>query len=61
MAELVNQPTNKPVRKITAGGLAGALVTAVVGILGIELAAEVIAALTTITTFGVGYFVKERE
>lgn len=61
MAKLVNQPTNIPVRKISAGGLAGAFVTAVIGIFNINLEPEVIAAITTIVTFVAGWVVKERE
>ena len=61
MAKLVNQKTNQPTRKVTAGAVAGALVTAVVKGFDIDLDPEVVAALTTLVSFGISYFVKERE
>ena len=53
----------KPNTKVAAGGLAGGLSLLVVwgvGAAGIEVPAEVAAALTTIITFAVSYFVPER-
>ena len=56
-------PGMMPSRKVGAGGLAGALTTLLVGVLsmnGVELSAEMSAALATIFTFVVAYMVPER-
>lgn len=53
-----------PNRKVSVGGLAGALSVILVAILrpiGIVLDAEVSSAMTTLLTFVTAYFVKEPE
>ena len=56
-------PTRAPVRKVAAGGVAGALVTVIVVVLGLvwpntfsQLPDGFEAALTTLATFLVSYF-----
>lgn len=51
-----------PSRKITSVALAGALTTIAVWLLalgGVEVPAQVAAALTTVLTFGAGYIVAD--
>jgi hypothetical protein len=51
-------PSKKPVAKVQAGLLAGALTTIVIGIanwLGLEATPEIAAALTTLLSFAAGY------
>lgn len=53
----------KPNTKVAAGGLAGGLSLLLVwgiGALGVEVPAEVAAAITTVITFAVSYFVPEK-
>ena len=57
---LKNQPTAQPTRKVAAAGLAGAVVAVVLGVTGLEFSSEVVAAIVTLLTFAVSYFVKER-
>lgn len=60
----INQPTLKPTTKVTAGGLGGAvavLTVAILGQFGVDLGAEVAAALTTLLSFGASYLVKDKE
>ena len=57
---LKNQPTVQPTRKVAAAGLAGAVVAVVLGVTGLEFSSEVVAAIVTLLTFAVSYFVKER-
>lgn len=63
MSELVNQPTSVPSRKVSAAGVAGALTLVLVYLVnqftGVEITAEVSAALTTLIAFAGGYFTKE--
>jgi len=63
MAELVDQPTAAPTRKVAAGGIGGAIMFLVAlclkQFLGIELPDEVIAGSTAIVAFLFAYFVKE--
>lgn len=59
----VNQPTRNPTRKLSAAVI-GAAVMAVVGLAVKNLAPDwydptVIAALTPVVIFGLGYFVKD--
>ena len=56
--------TKIPARKVTAGGLAGALATILVWVLNTfvlsaeqQITGEIAAALTTVLTFMVGYFI----
>lgn len=57
----VNAPSAKPIRKVAAGGAAGAVTTIVVWALSsfvhIDVPSEVAAALTLLVMFGVSYFV----
>lgn len=51
-----------PNRKVTAGGLGGALAMVLVwglGELGVDVPAEVAAALSTVVGFGLAYFTNE--
>ena len=53
----------RPNSKVAAGGLAGGLSLLLiwgVGAAGVAVPAEVAAAITTIITFGVSYFVTEK-
>lgn len=53
----------KPNTKVAAGGLAGGLSMIIIWLLGqldVDLPAEVAAAITTLVTFAVGYFVPEK-
>lgn len=54
-------PTGKPVRKVAAGGVAGAIVTIAVFVLKnfakIDIPSEVASALTTVVTFLISYIV----
>jgi len=53
----------KPNTKVAAGGLAGGLSMLIiwgVGAAGVDVPAEVAAAITTLVTFVVGYFVPEK-
>lgn len=62
MAKLVNQDTPAPTRKVAVGGIAGSLTVVlvyIIGLFGIELPAEVVAALTALIQFGAAYFVRE--
>jgi hypothetical protein len=59
-------PTNAPVRKVAAGGIAGAFVTLLVGILNAyvpffeikPISGEIAGAATTVLTFLVAYSVR---
>lgn len=65
------QPTPKPTQKMTTVGLAGVVVTAVVGILaafGVQVPADVsgavltgVSAVVTVVTFVAGYVKKEKK
>ena len=60
---MTDQPSKLPNRKVGSAGLAGALSVLVIWILGesgIDISAEVAAALTTVLMFAVGYLVPER-
>lgn len=61
---IVDQPTARPTRKMTAVGLAGAVTTLVVILLknvwGIDYGPEFASSLTMVLTFVAGYFVRER-
>jgi hypothetical protein len=64
-AQLVDQPSAMPTRKITFTALAGAIVTVAIFIVQTYLpefrpSESVIAGLTTIVSVGVGWFVRER-
>jgi lipopolysaccharide export LptBFGC system permease protein LptF len=69
MSEIKYQmKTNIPSRKITAGGLGGAITTLIVWILNTfvlaqeqQISGEAAAAFTTIITFILGYFVSPGE
>lgn len=53
----------KPNTKVAAGGLAGGLSMLIIwgiGAAGVDVPAEVAAAITTLVTFAVGYFVPEK-
>lgn len=53
----------KPNTKVAAGGLAGGLSMLIIwgiGAAGVEVPAEVAAAITTLITFAVSYFVPEK-
>lgn len=58
-------PTNKPIRKVAAGGIAGASITLIVGILNAyvpffankPISGEISGAATTVFTFLVAYLV----
>lgn len=61
---LVDQPTLKPTSKVTAVGVGGGAATvliAVLGLFGIELPMEVVAAILTLITFGAGYLKREKS
>jgi hypothetical protein len=54
----MDQNSAAPVRKVSAGGIAGALsivLVFVLGSMGVDVTAEVAAALTTIISFAAGY------
>ena len=61
----MNQPTAAPTRKVTAQGLGGAAATIIQAALiygaGIELPAEVVAAVAVMAGFLTGYIVPDRE
>lgn len=60
---LVDQPTAVPTRKVASGGIAGAVATILFALLdsqGIELDPAVVAAVTTLLSFAVAYFTKNR-
>lgn len=63
MAQLVEQPTASPTRKVAAGGIGGAvaivLIYAFQQLTGVLLPAEVAGAVTLIVSFGTSYIVKE--
>jgi hypothetical protein len=59
----VPQPTRRPTNKLTAAGIAGAVTTIgvwVAGLAGVDVAADVAAAFTTLLAVVAGYFVKDR-
>ena len=59
----MNQPTAAPTQKVAAAGIGGSLAIVlvyVIGQFGVDLPAEVAAAVATIVSFLAGYFVKER-
>lgn len=52
------RPSRKPVKKVTAGGAAGAAVVVAVyvaGLFGLAVPAEVASAVTVLASFGAGY------
>lgn len=56
-----NSPSLKPVPKVSAAGVAGALTTVIVfgvALLGVDVPDGVAAALTALLTFGAGYLKK---
>lgn len=59
----MNQETRKPTNKVTAGVLAGAVVTILTFVagqfFGVSVSPEVATGLTTFVTFVVSYFTKE--
>lgn len=60
--DLYTQPDPTPTRKVTAGGLAAAVSVILVAILegvGLEIAAPVASAITTVLGFVTAYFVKD--
>ena len=60
---LVQQRNAVPTRKIGAAGAAGAVVTVVVWVVslaGLEIPAEVAAAVTLLLTVAAGYIVRDR-
>ena len=62
MPDAVNQPTLAPTRKMNAVGMSGALATVVITLAaqwGIEISAEVAAAIVTLAAFAAGYFRRE--
>lgn len=57
-------PDSVPTRKVTAGAIGGAasiIVVWMIGVLGLEVPAEVASAFTTVISFGLGYMVEEPE
>lgn len=61
--KLVSQKSAAPTRKVMAAGLAGALVTVLVGVLNVfnvEVPAEVSSALVTVISFVAAYFTKSK-
>jgi hypothetical protein len=55
------QPSVTPTSKVKAAGLAGVggtLIITILGLLGVELPAEVAAAIVTLLAFGAGYLKK---
>ena len=51
-------PSLKPVKKVTAGGVGGAVVVIAVyvaGLFGVEVPAEIASAATVLVGFGAGY------
>lgn len=60
----MNAPTAAPTSKVTAVALSGAIVTIVAWIAsraGIDMPAQVVAALTTLVLAAAGYFKVERK
>ncbi len=61
---LVKHPTNLPSRKVGSGGIGGAISVIAVWALNeyanADIDAEIGAAIATVVTFVVAYFVKER-
>lgn len=59
------EPSNKPTRKVVAGGAAGALATiicwAASAFGGVEIPAEVAVAITALVTFALQYAIQDRE
>ena len=63
MSYLVSQPTQAPSRKMAGAGLGGVLTTLIIAVLsqvGVDISPDVAAAIATLLSFLVGYFVKER-
>ena len=65
MADIKDQPTPAPSRKVAYGGLGGALAVIVIalieGISEVTIDAQVASAVTVVMTFLVSYFVRERS
>lgn len=63
-AQLTNQPTKAPSRKVTAAAIGVAVITVLVGVAeqftGVQLGAEVVGALNTLGAFAAGYLFRER-
>ena len=60
---LADQPNKIPTRKISAGALAGSIVTILVAVsemFDVVVEPEVAAAVTTLLTFVAGYLVRDR-
>jgi hypothetical protein len=58
-----NQPTAEPTNKILAAGIGGAVSVVLawlLGVFGVDVPAEVAAAMTTIIAFAFGYMTKEK-
>lgn len=62
--ESYSQVSSAPTSKVAAAGIGGSLTVVLVYILGqfnIDPPAEVVAALTTLVSFGSGYIVREKR
>lgn len=62
--ETYSQASSMPTQKVAAAGISGAVSIVLIYIasqLGLELPAEVAAAITTIVSFASGYLVKEKR
>lgn len=60
---LVSQPSKRPTNKLTAAGAAGSASVVIVwlaGLVGVDMPAEVGAAVATLLSFAAGYLVKDR-
>jgi hypothetical protein len=59
------EPSNAPTRKVAIGGAAGALATIICwassAFGGVEIPAEIAVAITALVTFGLQYFVADKE
>lgn len=61
---MTEKKSKVPDRKVTAGGVAGAAATAIVGIarsLGLEIDVETAMSIVVVVTFLVSYFVPNRK
>jgi hypothetical protein len=59
-----NLKSARPIRKVTTGSVAGAIVTLVIWLLGtvwdVKVPSEITAALTTLVSFGISYLTPSR-
>lgn len=62
--ETYDQVSSAPTNKVAAAGIGGSLTIVVVyvlGLMGVELPAEVASALTALISFAAGYLVREKR